>query len=56
MEKAKKKINFCVFVVILTAIAVGILYYHGQAKNQPDISEGTLIAGLKITEWQQLCQ
>ena len=53
MEKARKKIRFCLYFVVLTAIVVGILYYYGQLQEQATISEGTLICSL-CTELRQL--
>lgn len=55
MEKARKKINFCLFFVILTAIVVGLLYYYGQLQGRSSISEGTLISSLGM-ELKQLCR
>lgn len=46
MEKARKKIRFCLCFVVLTAIVVGILYYYGQMQEQAAITEGTLISGI----------
>lgn len=55
MEKARKRVNLCVFVVVLTAIVIGILYYYGEIHGQPTVSDGTLISNLGM-EWKWLCQ
>lgn len=55
MEKARKGIRFCLCVVVLAAIVVGILYYYGQMQEQATITEGTLISSLGI-ELRQLCR
>lgn len=55
MEKARKKIRFCLCFVVLTAIVVGILYYYGQMQEQATITEGTLISSLGM-ELRQLCR
>lgn len=55
MEKARKKVRFCLLFVVLTAIVVGILYYFGQMQEQTQISEGTLVSNLGIGI-EQLCQ
>ena len=53
MEKGRKRIRFCLYFVVLTAIVVGILYYYGQLQEQATISEGTLISSLGM-ELKQL--
>ena len=53
MEKARKRIRFCLCFVVLTAVVVGILYYYGQLQEQATISEGTLISSLGM-ELRQL--
>jgi len=55
MEKARKKIRFCMFFVIFTAVIVGFLYYYGQIQSETDISEGTLISNVGL-ELYRLCQ
>lgn len=55
MEKARKGIRFCLCVVVLAAIVVGILYYYGQMQEQATITEGTLISNLGM-ELRQLCR
>lgn len=48
MEKTRRKINFCVFLVVLTAIIMGVLYYYGQSQNPIDVNEGTLISRVEM--------
>lgn len=55
MEKARRKIHFCVFLVVLTAIIMGLFYYYGQSQSQIDVSEGTLISNVGMG-LNQLCQ
>ena len=55
MEKARKGIRFCLCVVVLAAIVVGLLYYYGQMQEQATITEGTLISNLGM-ELRQLCR
>lgn len=55
MEKARKKLRFCLCFVVLLAIVVGILYYYGQMQEQATITEGTLISSLGM-ELRQLCR
>lgn len=55
MERARKKLHFCLFFVVLTAVVVGLLYYYGQLQGRPGISEGTLISSLGM-ELRQLCR
>lgn len=55
MEKARRKVSFCLFFVVLMAVVVGLLYYCGQMEEQINISEGTLVSSLG-TELEQLCQ
>ncbi|MEE1315173.1 MAG: hypothetical protein UHS49_05355 [Faecalimonas sp.] len=43
MEKAKKRIRFCLLFVVLAAVVVGILYYYGQLMEQSSVNEGTLV-------------
>lgn len=55
MEKARKRIRFCLCFVVLTAIVIGLLYYYGQLSEQSSMNEGTLISGLRM-ELRQLCR
>jgi len=55
MEDARKKIYFCLFFVVLTAVVMGILYYHGQTQEQITVNEGTLIANINM-ESGRLCR
>ena len=55
MEKTKKRIWFCLFFIVLTAVVVGILYYYGQLNEQSAVNEGTLISGLGMGQ-KQLCR
>ncbi len=48
MEKARRRVNFCVFVVVFMAVVMGILYYYGQSKDHIEESEGTLISNVGI--------
>lgn len=54
MEKARRRINFCLFLVVITAVIMGVLYYYGSSQEQVDVSEGTLISSLGM-ELEQLC-
>lgn len=56
MEKVRRKIYFCLFIVVLTAVIMGALYYYGQMQVKSDISEGTLISSLQMELEQLLCQ
>ena len=55
MEKVRRKINFCMFFVVLTAVLVWMFYYYGQTKSELEISEGTLIV-VPDRGIQQLCR
>lgn len=55
MEKAKKRIWFCLFFIVLTAVVVGILYCYGQMNEQSAVNEGTLISSLGMGR-KQLCR
>lgn len=47
MEKSKRKIHAVLLTAVLMAVFVGILYYYYNVKGGADMTEGTLIAGLK---------
>lgn len=55
MEKARRRINFCLFLVVMTAVIMGVFYYYGQSQEEIDVSEGTLISSLGM-ELEQLCR
>ena len=55
MEKTRRRVRFCLFFVVLLAIAVGVLYYYGEMQEQATITEGTLISSLGM-ELRQLCR
>lgn len=55
MEKGRRKIRFCLFLVVFLAVLVGLLYYYGQLQEQATVSEGTLISSLGM-ELRQLCR
>lgn len=46
MEQARRKIHCCLFLVVLTAVLMGILYYCGQMEEQISVSEGSLVSNL----------
>lgn len=48
MEKARKKVRFCLVFVILAAVVVGILYYYGQMMEDSSGNEGTLISNVQM--------
>lgn len=56
MEKVRRKIHFCLFLVVMTAVIMGMLYYYGQSQEKTSISEGTLISSLQTELEQLLCQ
>lgn len=47
MEKARKRLRVCLICMVLAAIVVGTLYYYYEVKGSNQISEGTLITGVK---------
>ena len=55
MEKTKKRIWFCLFFIVLTAVVVGILYYYGQLNEQSAVNQRTLISGLGMGQ-KQVCR
>lgn len=55
MECLRKKIRFCLLFVVLTAVAVGTIYYLMEKQEQEEITEGTLISSLGM-ELKQLCR
>ncbi len=56
MEKMRRKINFCLFIVVLTAVIMGVLYYYGETQVETNANEGTLISSLGMELEQLLCQ
>ena len=55
MKKLRRRVRFCLFFVMLTAVAVGVFYYCSQLEEPSKITEGTLISSLAM-ELKQLCQ
>lgn len=56
VEKMRRKINFCLFIVVLTAVIMGVLYYYGETQVETNANEGTLISSLGMELEQLLCQ
>ncbi len=55
MERARRRVNLCVFWVVLAAILIGLFYYYGESQAEIDASEGTLISAVEIDRnalWQ----
>ncbi len=48
MEKARKRVRFCLVFVVLAAVVVGILYYYGQMIEGSSGNEGTLISNVQV--------
>lgn len=55
MEKGRRKVRFCMILVVSMALLFGCLYYWGQRQEEVSINEGTLISSLGV-ELKQLCQ
>ncbi len=55
MEKARKRIKFCMVFVVLTAVVIGIFYYYGQMLDKPSNNEGTLISNVQMG-MRRLCR
>lgn len=55
MGKGRKRVHFCMLLVVSMAILFGCLYYFGQGKEETTLNEGTLISSLGM-ELRQLCQ
>lgn len=53
MKKLRRRVGVCLLFMVMTAVAVGLIYYYGGMKNQNSISEGTLIARVG-TKWNKL--
>lgn len=43
MEEARKKLRFCLVLIVAAAIIVGLIYYFSDVKGSSDMSEGTLV-------------
>ncbi len=55
MEKARKRVRFCLVFVVLAAVVVGILYYYGQMIEDSTGNEGTLISNVQMG-MKRLCR
>ena len=55
MEKSRRKLRVCLFCIVLTAVAVGLIYYFTGMANTKAIDDGVLITGTGI-RWERLWQ
>lgn len=44
VEKARRRIRICLLCVILSAVAVGAVYYLYSMRSEAGMTDGTLIA------------
>ena len=54
MEKARRRIRICLFLVVLAAVCVGAIYYYYNVTGGNDMTQGTLIANVMngwASEW-----
>ena len=55
MEEGRKRVHYCLTIVVLTAIVMGLVYYYGQRQGQTTVTEGTLIT-ITNPGWIELWQ
>ena len=55
MERLKRKVRTCLFLVMIIAVAVGVFYYCSRLGEPNEVTKGTLISSLAM-ELKQLCQ
>lgn len=55
MEKARRRVRFCVLLVVCVAVIMGIVYYYNGFQQDTLQNEGTLIAGID-TIWRHIWQ
>lgn len=48
MKKMRRRVSVCLFLVMVVAVAVGVLYYYGETRQHTTITEGTLISNLGL--------
>ena len=48
MEKAKRKVRYCLVIVTMIAIVVGIIYYYNNMRKDSLEGEGTLVRAMSI--------
>ena len=47
LEKVRRRIRVCLLLVVLTAAAVGLVYYFYDVRGVGSVADGTLIAILQ---------
>lgn len=48
MEKAKRRVRICLLCVVLTAVAMGILYYFTGYQEEAVQNQGTLVELIEL--------
>ncbi len=43
MDEARRKLRLCLIIVVLAAVAVGVIYYFTDVYGQNKVSDGTLV-------------
>lgn len=55
MEKARRRVRFCLLLVVCVAVIMGIAYYYNDFQGETLQNEGTLIAAIN-TDWRNIWQ
>lgn len=53
MEKSRKKLRVCLFLVVLAAVIIGLVYYFTTTGSTVGVDDGVLITGTGI-RWDRL--